>query len=203
MTEIINNHKHTGLDSPKVKEDDLLDAVNKETVVLLTTAQTIADVKTFTSIPVLPASDPTTDNQAVRKSYVDDMLSPTYTIDTSLNIADSADTERTSTVTAMTKKKEIEFNDIDGIITVYFELKDNGGLPVSAQVYKNGSPAGTSRDSTGTTYISFSENFSVVTDDLIQLYVDANGVGRTAYIQNFRLKYARYITPTSGTVNQD
>jgi hypothetical protein len=34
-------------------------------------AQTIADVKTFSSIPVLPASDPTTDNQAVRKLYVD------------------------------------------------------------------------------------------------------------------------------------
>jgi len=35
-------------------------------------AQTIADVKTFSSIPVLPASDPTTDNQAVRKKYADD-----------------------------------------------------------------------------------------------------------------------------------
>lgn len=34
--------------------------------------QTIAGVKTFTSIPVLPASDPTTDNQAARKKYVDD-----------------------------------------------------------------------------------------------------------------------------------
>jgi len=33
--------------------------------------QTIAGVKTFTSIPVLPSSDPTTDNQAVRKAYVD------------------------------------------------------------------------------------------------------------------------------------
>lgn len=34
--------------------------------------ETIADIKTFSSIPVLPASDPTTDNQAVRKAYVDD-----------------------------------------------------------------------------------------------------------------------------------
>jgi hypothetical protein len=33
--------------------------------------ETIAGVKTFSSIPVLPASDPTTDNQAVRKAYVD------------------------------------------------------------------------------------------------------------------------------------
>lgn len=42
------------------------------TVVHKTGAETIADVKTFTSIPVLPASNPTTDNQAVRKKYVDD-----------------------------------------------------------------------------------------------------------------------------------
>ncbi len=34
-------------------------------------AQTIAGVKTFSSIPVLPASDPTTSNQAVRKAYAD------------------------------------------------------------------------------------------------------------------------------------
>jgi len=33
--------------------------------------ETIAGVKTFSSIPVLPASDPTTDNQAVRKAFVD------------------------------------------------------------------------------------------------------------------------------------
>jgi len=38
---------------------------------LNTLPQTIAGVKTFSSIPVLPASDPTTDNQAARKAYVD------------------------------------------------------------------------------------------------------------------------------------
>lgn len=34
--------------------------------------QSIDGVKTFTSIPVLPSSDPTTDNQAARKKYIDD-----------------------------------------------------------------------------------------------------------------------------------
>lgn len=34
-------------------------------------AQTMDGVKTFGSIPVLPASNPTTDNQAARKAYVD------------------------------------------------------------------------------------------------------------------------------------
>lgn len=39
--------------------------------VLLEGAQTVNGVKTFGSIPVLPASDPTTANEATRKSYVD------------------------------------------------------------------------------------------------------------------------------------
>jgi len=39
---------------------------------LTSKAQTISGVKTFSSIPVLPDSDPTSDNQAVRKKYVDD-----------------------------------------------------------------------------------------------------------------------------------
>ncbi|QNR51975.1 tailspike protein [Streptomyces phage phiRKBJ001] len=43
-------------------------------VVKLTGAQSIGGVKTFTSIPVGPASDPTTDNQLTRKLYVDNGL---------------------------------------------------------------------------------------------------------------------------------
>lgn len=39
--------------------------------VMTTGAQTFAGVKTFSSIPVGPASDPTTDNQFARKAYVD------------------------------------------------------------------------------------------------------------------------------------
>lgn len=48
---------------------DGLDAAN----VKLTGAQTVAGVKTFSSIPVGPASDPTTGNQLTRKTYVDNL----------------------------------------------------------------------------------------------------------------------------------
>lgn len=40
-------------------------------VVKITGDQSVAGIKTFSSIPVLPASNPTTDNQATRKLYVD------------------------------------------------------------------------------------------------------------------------------------
>jgi hypothetical protein len=41
-------------------------------VCLIQENQTVSGTKTFDSIPILPASDPTTDNQAARKKYVDD-----------------------------------------------------------------------------------------------------------------------------------
>lgn len=53
-------------------------------------AQTIGGVKTFTSIPVLPASDPTTSNQATRKAYVDTFVPQTY-LDTDGTLAANSD----------------------------------------------------------------------------------------------------------------
>lgn len=52
----------------------LLTKANDADVVKLTGTQSVAGVKTFTSIPVLPATNPTTVNQAVRKGYVDTEL---------------------------------------------------------------------------------------------------------------------------------
>lgn len=55
----------------KAADSDKLDGVDSTGFVNTTAAQTVAGIKTFSSIPVLPASDPTTDNQAVRKAYAD------------------------------------------------------------------------------------------------------------------------------------
>ena len=54
-------------------ETDPLYANNVKT----TGTQTVAGVKTFSSIPVLPASDPTAANEAVRKSYADALVTET------------------------------------------------------------------------------------------------------------------------------
>jgi len=52
--------------------DGLWKPVQPDTANLVarTGAQSIAGIKTFSAIPVLPASDPTTDNEATRKAYV-------------------------------------------------------------------------------------------------------------------------------------
>lgn len=51
--------------------------------------QTIAWIKTFSSIPLLPASDPTTANQAVRKAYADSVIAETTgtTVDWDMTIS--------------------------------------------------------------------------------------------------------------------
>jgi len=195
-------HTHNGLDSPKVKENSLFGAIDKTTVVLLTTAQTIAGVKTFTSIPILPASDPTTDNQGARKKYVDDNILSSFLIEASDSIKDSADTERVSTIATYTKKKEIEFNEINGIIRVSFDFRNPQGFPSLARVYKNGSPIGTIRTAIAG-YVTYTQDFSVATGDLIQLYLNASTAGWNATARNFRLLYTKAIVPTAGTVNLD
>ena len=57
--------------SAKAADSDKLDGLDSTDFVDKTTAQTIAGIKTFSSIPVLPASNPTTANQAVRKGFAD------------------------------------------------------------------------------------------------------------------------------------
>lgn len=55
--------------------------------VKLSGAQSVGGVKTFTSLPVLPASDPTTANQAVRKSYVDTAVNTTVKLTGNQSVA--------------------------------------------------------------------------------------------------------------------
>ena len=56
---------------------DVTDATNVAAAGAVMTSgnQTIGGTKTFSTIPVLPASNPTSDNQAARKKYVDDLVS--------------------------------------------------------------------------------------------------------------------------------
>lgn len=56
---------------------DMVDGIDGSDFVQTAGDQTIGGMKTFENIPVLPASDPTTDNQAVRKAYVDGIVSQT------------------------------------------------------------------------------------------------------------------------------
>lgn len=200
-------HKHTGVDSPKVKAKDILDMILKENAMLTDTAQTVAGIKTHTSIPELPASDATADNEWIRKKQVDDLFGSDV-VETDTYLIDSADTERAidQDQSTYTKKKDITFNEEDGDITVKFSMKDdNGSGGCFGRVYINGVAQGTEREETTAVYTEYTEDFAVTTGDLIQLYMkyDKTGGGVGGNTKNFRLYYYKKLTITVGTVNTD
>jgi len=200
--ETVEYHQHTGIDSPKIDAGNVTNAVAGDDAVLLTGAQTVAGVKTFTSIPVLPASDPTTDNQAVRKAYADSQLGGTEAIATD-NLRDSANTDRFASTTSYTKVKEITFNEGDGNIRVKFDMRLTGGAGTAyGRIYVNGIAVGTEQSELGSTYVTYSEDISVETGDLVQLYYKDSG-GNKASVRRFRLYYDKVFTVTPGTVNQN
>ena len=205
--ENIKFHKHTGVDSPRVKGKDINDLMLDNEVMHTKDAETVAGIKTLSSVPVLPASDPTADNELARKSYVDDSVIASE-IAVSTNLIDSADTERIvqDDETTYLKDKEITFNEVSGDITVKFDLKDdNGAGGCYGKIYKNGVAVGTERQETNGNWTTYSENFSVATGNKIQLYTkyDNAGGGIGGLLRNFRLYYAKALTPTAGTVNLD
>ncbi|MBI3320356.1 MAG: hypothetical protein HYZ89_07220 [Candidatus Omnitrophica bacterium] len=84
----------------------------------LTTNQTIGGVKTFTSIPVGPATNPTTDNQLARKAYVDSIAA-------GLSVRESCKAATTAALPANTRTGNIltasangAFPAIDGVTIV-------------------------------------------------------------------------------------
>lgn len=102
------------------------DSVRYDQVVLDTGNQTIAGTKTFSTIPELPASNPTTANQAVRKAYSDlkELLSNKST-STSLGTSDTLyPTQNAVKTYADTRIKEFGAREARAMNTEYDENID-------------------------------------------------------------------------------
>lgn len=66
-----NDHPQYLLTTGKAADADKLDNIDSTGFVQTSGNQSVGGTKTFSSIPVLPATNPTTDNQAVRKGFAD------------------------------------------------------------------------------------------------------------------------------------
>jgi len=66
-----DDHPQYLLATGKAADSDKLDNIDSTGFVQTSGNQTVGGIKTFTSIPALPATNPTTDNQAVRKGFAD------------------------------------------------------------------------------------------------------------------------------------
>lgn len=142
----------------------------------------------FTGIPDLPPTGPTTDNQAVRKAYVDTRAVTSLTMSASDTLKNSNDaTKSTPQYVGYTKVKEMRLNGDLVSVRVKFQmsLMGGGGVPYG-RIYKNGVAIGTERS----TENAFSEDFvNLVAGDLIQIYACNNPGIYATYILNMRLCY--------------
>ncbi len=113
-----------------------------------------------------------------------------------------SDTIITTSSAGWTRYKEI-YVGASGNITVSFDIKNQnpGYGGIQARIYVNGSPVGTQRTSTSSSYQTYTENIPFSAGDLVQLYINDTNIGFS--IRNFRLKcsgfYGGYATYNNGT----
>ena len=156
---------------------------------------TVTGTTTFSVIPTLPDSDPTTDNQAVRKSYVDE-IDPEIDVVISFTdtLRNSNDTSRTTDSLTYVKVKEVKITG-NGLLTrvrAKFFLKPatSDVQSVSARIYKNGVAIGTERSNNTSSGVTYSEDLEVEfnDNDLIQIYAKRNQTS-LAEVTHFRLYF--------------
>ena len=118
--------------------------------------ETVQGVKTFGSIPVLPASNPTTDNQAVRKAYVDLVILRDHSASDILICNSIA--ERSTSASGYTELKRITLG-ISGTLRIKWQAKSGDGSNSYTKVYRNGSAVGSEKTSQAT-YTEHSEDIA-------------------------------------------
>jgi len=155
--------------------------------------ETVNGVKTFGSIPVLPASDPTTDNQAVRKLYAEKMGGCYVAGDTLLI---SSDTERQTDSGSYVKLKEIHIPK-GGTLRIKFSVAAAVNVGSAyAKIYRNGVAVGTEREVTfGEGYEEFSEDISGWNPgDFVQIYAKKSNAA-ISKVKNFRIYGTLFYAP--------
>ena len=128
----------------------------------------------------------------------------------SSTVRNSNDTETSRGGTTYVCAKKIRFNNgFIGQFRAYFDLKYvhyvGAGNTAYGKVYKNGSPIGTEKSTTSTTYVTMSDNITtdLAPGDEIQLYIRTNDYSHEdeAFVRNFRIAYDNNPTVTVSTTN--
>ena len=187
----------------------------------LTTAQTVAGIKTFTSFPVTPSSAPTTDYQAANKKYVDDsevgVDDSTIELDSgNLRVKDAGityakiqnsvygdttvhvnATTRSHTGTSYTKMKESTVV-VPGTYNISFGLWISASV-AQGKLYINGVAVGSEHSTASASEVTYTEtNKTLAAGDLVQIYTKRTGNLATIYTANLTLKCQFFATTTSG-----
>lgn len=113
-------------------------------------------------------------------------------IQASNNTKNSNDASKSTNSTTAVKVKEIKVNGAyPGSVRVFWQMQSPAGVNVWSQLYKNGTPIGTEKNTTSVTPVNFTEDIAggLEENDLIQIY--ARSVNQTYYcvVQNMRLQF--------------
>jgi hypothetical protein len=141
---------------------------------LTSKAQTIAGIKTFSSIPVGPASNPTSDNQLARKKYVDDHYKGFHTCNVSLSLTRDSDwhnidlsgTVGSRSVLAIIKLYDEGYNTNGWIQFMNADETDVDGVRAVYDYFNNGANK-----------VRWNSSTSGTTDDLVYVMVPTNSSG--------------------------
>lgn len=151
-------------------------------------------------------------NQIVKVSYDGtnmNMLSQpaTYALSSSTYEAIASSSTRTSNTTSRsypssqstyTKMKEVVYNDTPGTITVTYSLSFSGGGSYTnySRIYINGVAVGTEHTDSGSA--TYTENFTVTTGDLVQIYTKVVYTSGTVSfsVLDMYLKYDKQLKQT-------
>ena len=162
---------------------------------------TLAGLKTFSNIPLLPASNPTTDHQATRKLYVDGTILLQRTLDVvysdvlkhSLNGGHS-----TSSVTFV-KVAEVEINIHMPQVRMHTTIAGNDYGGATYKVDKNATPLIGERSHYGPSGQEYSDDIANLYDgDILSIYLLAYGTNKSAWFGNWELHYSIRIATLFG-----
>lgn len=98
----------------------------------------------------------------------------------------NAPTERNTTSTNYAKLKQITVKKA-GVYVVVWQLKADGDR-VYGRVYVNGSAVGSEKNTTSTSYQTYTDTLTLSSDDEVQLYAKTSAVA-AAYVQKFSIQY--------------
>ena len=107
-------------------------------------------------------------------------------------IANSNDTERSTSSTSYTKVKESQLKEDFNVLRIKFTLRTSsyGGDVAYGKIYKNGVAFGTERSTQDVSGVEFSEDFTNLNKyDLIQVYCHSSNTIYAAHVSNFRFAY--------------
>jgi hypothetical protein len=114
----------------------------------------------------------------------------------SANVRNSNDTERSTDATSYEKLKEVRLNEPTGAITLAWEHRSEDGVIVYSRMYINGSPVGSVKSTTNTSYVTVTQSLAAqASGALIQIYgYHSVGGGDSIRVRNMRFRYDRAIS---------